>query len=141
MTLCARIISTCHLRRQSQATSSRAVLRGALHRIAVRVLRRQPRARRPVNGCLVIRSRGADVGGASRCRRRSGGPAAVAGPLGVRRGDGGGEGRRFGVRRGGILGGLLDLRSLFGLCYCGCTDLGRCALLRGHFLIDALFPF
>jgi hypothetical protein len=33
-TLCARIISTCHLRRQSQATSSRAVLRGALHRIA-----------------------------------------------------------------------------------------------------------
>ena len=36
-----------------------------------------------------------------------------------RRGGGGGEGRRFGVLRGGISEGQLDLRSSFGLCYCG----------------------
>ena len=35
------------------------------------------------------------------------------------RGGGGGDGRKFGVRRGGISGERLDLRSSFGLCYCG----------------------
>ena len=35
------------------------------------------------------------------------------------RGGGGGDGRKFGVRRVEISGERLDLRSSFGLCYCG----------------------
>ena len=110
---------------QAQLTSSLAVhhpLRAAAaacHRISIGEPRR---ARRHARGRSAIRLRSADAGGASRCRRLRGGHTAMGGRVEEQRGGGGGDGRKFGVRRGGISGERLDLRSSFGLCYCGCIE-------------------
>ena len=108
---------------QAQLTSSLAVhhplcaaAAAVCHPIWIEVPRR---ARRHARGRSAILLHSADAGGASRYRRLRGGHTAMERRVEEQRGGGGGDGRRFGVRRVEISGERLDLRSSFGLCYCG----------------------
>ena len=101
---CARITSTCRLLRPCQETSLRG---GSIRRVARRRIvwahRRPRRALRHVRGRSLMRLRSVDAVGGWRYMRLLGGRDGV-GLVGPPR-DARDDGKRFGARLGGTLGG------------------------------------